>query len=368
MSLAIAFGLAFSLPLGSYVGDFGSFWASGDALSHELNPYGVYELTGRSGDGQAFPQLNPPATLPLFQLLALFPPVPAFRAWYALNVLVYGLAVYLLARRYPAPAIRLLWTLSLGGLWQTLWLGQIYLPLILALAAAWLLLPKRPVLAGLLLGIVVAVKPNFFLVPVLLLISGHLAVALTAGLVCLVLYAGAAVLYGPAIYLDWLVALRSVPSLNLAGSLASLVGWPPLAFALPVLLSAAVACWVRWVRPGPHRTLAVALCLTLLAIPWTGLGYTLCLLPSLWPRRWTPPLTIAAAFLVVPWPLSQFLWTGHLAALLLLVSHVHSQPDLHEPAPGLRHPCTLALGSPRPTPIYPPNWLCPFCTILPAEW
>ena len=90
------------------------------------------------------------------------------------------LLVSRIANRVEALVIAV-WASALAGFWDTLFLGQIYLPLVLAGVAAWLLLERGAGLwAGLLIGIVVAMKPNFLVWPVLLLLSGHYRSAVAA--------------------------------------------------------------------------------------------------------------------------------------------------------------------------------------------
>ena len=129
------------------------------------------------------PNLSPPVMLPVFSALARLNPVVAFRAWYLVSLILYGTGLVLLARTYRPirETWKIVWALGLAGLWATLALGQIYIPLALACIAAWLLIEWRKFgTAGVIIGILIAIKPNFIVWPILLLLAGHSTVAVPA--------------------------------------------------------------------------------------------------------------------------------------------------------------------------------------------
>lgn len=342
LSLLIGWGLTVSWPRVS-LGDFGSFVASGQAANAGLDPYAVHPLTLRGSQGEPYPNLNPPVLLPALQLLAHVDPQSAFRLWYAVSLALYILALALLARAYPLTPWRLLWALALAGLWFGLWLGQVYTLLALGAVAVWVLLPRRPLWAGLLLGLLVAVKPNLAPWVGLLLLAGHWRPALAATGTAAALWLGALLAYGPAVYAQWLAATSTVTAFLVSDGAPWLVNLPlvgyPLAAAL--LLGAAVSCW-RY-RPEPLAVSAIALPLVLVALPNSGIGYCLLLLPVLLSRPWSPLLTVAAALLLVPfWRLDSLsVWAHQIAAGLLLAALAH-QPLIDPTAR------TCWLGKTRP--------------------
>ncbi|MBY5635159.1 DUF2029 domain-containing protein [Rhizobium leguminosarum] len=58
--------------------------------------------------------------------------------------------------------------------WDTLYLGQIYTPLVLACIIAWLRLEKGDhLVAGIMIGLLISMKPKFCGLPVLLFLAGH---------------------------------------------------------------------------------------------------------------------------------------------------------------------------------------------------
>jgi hypothetical protein len=310
----IRFGLLASLPRGEYLGDFGCFVLSGRAMAQGLSAYTfdpsdlapAFTWTGT-------PNFNPPVLLLICPLLARLDPVVAFRIWYLVSLSLYATSLVLLARNYrlTKEAWRILWALGLAGLWATLALGQVYTPLTLACVGAWLSMERRKWgTAGVLVGIVVTMKPNFVVWPVLLLLAGHLTVAVPALLSAALFSLLPAAIYGPRIYADWLSVLPFATDFA-AGTNASLMafcarlGVPT--WGLPVALSLliALAVWVHKRRPPAEQASGVALLAAILAAPIGWIGYTLLLVPFFISIEWGPPLRVAGLLLLLP---SQWVW------------------------------------------------------------
>ena len=294
--------------------DFGSFVASGRAAAEGLNPYGIYPLTLRvelPGFESWNPNLNPPISALLFQLFDVAEPQEVFRVWRWISVAFYAAAVLLLVLRFRGPEAPLiaLWAFALAGFWDTLFLGQIYLPLVFAAVAAWLLLERGAWLwAGILIGIVVAMKPNFLVWPVLLFLAGHrrpaLASVATAGVISAIPLA----LYGPEVYRQWfeLIASDRGRALFLTNSsfagLAARAGVPFLGTLLSLALLGGLAAWAFWRRPGVIAASSLALVAALLASPLGWIQYTLFLLPVLLTHWHRFAMRVVAAFLIIPVP------------------------------------------------------------------
>lgn len=170
--LIAAFNLYAVLPVPGMYHDWGAFLESGANANAGLDPY------ARTGN------LTPPLVLPLFQFAAHFDPEASFRAWFISSILFY-LAAYLLLIRADSMSspLQFAYALASAGLADMLLNGQIYSLLLLALASAWLVLRRpRLLVAGVCLGFLIAVKPNFGLILVFLLCAGHLRLALYAGI------------------------------------------------------------------------------------------------------------------------------------------------------------------------------------------
>ncbi len=317
LALAFAWVIAAELPRalpGESLWDFGSFVASGRAAGEGLNPYGIYPLTlhvSFPGFEAWNPNLNPPISALLFQLFDLADPHLSFRIWWMISVLCYGVTVLLLVRRYGGPEwwLLTLWAFALAGFWDTLVLGQIYLPLVLAGTAAWLLLERgEGRWAGLLIGLVVAMKPNFLVWPVLLFLSGHRIPALVGLATAAVISVIPLLVFGPEVYRQWFELIASdgdraafLTNASLTG-LTARVGLPELGALLGVALLGAVALWALRARPAATHASALALLLSLLASPIAWIHYTLFLLPLLASRWHGPVFRLVALLLVVPVP------------------------------------------------------------------
>jgi hypothetical protein len=326
--------LAYSSLSGPGLYDYGSFILAGQASEKGLNPYGVHEaLVGESGlnlgfDNRAYsPNLNPPVSIYPFRLLASTDPGVTRYGLRAVSAVVYVAGCLALMRAYPwqRRPLAVLWLIAGAGFWYTLWMGQIYVLLFGTGLGAWLLLEKgqNPVLAGVLIGVTVAVKPNFALWPLLLLLAGHGRPAVWAGITALLISAIPLVVEGPSIYGQWLDAARhySRGALAANGSLvgtAARLGFEPAGYALAGALTLAGAVYARRMRPGVKEASAMALLVTLLAGPLTWLGYTLFALPVLMSRRWRCWELAVGATLVVPAGLTAAAGEVHLAGMLLL--------------------------------------------------
>jgi hypothetical protein len=303
-----------ALPAGVLL-DFGSFYESGAAARAGNDPYGLYPLTFHVVFGSVDiwnPNLNPPAALPLFDLLSRLDPNFAFRLWWCVSFGSFALTVALLVKRLAGDAwvLPTLWAAALAGFCDTMVLGQIYTPLALAAALGWLWMERRPWLAGLAIGVLVAVKPNFLVWPVLLVLAGHRRPALGALLSFAVLSAFPVALYGPTVYRQWADVVAGdvvgrvifLSNASLAGLLLRAGVERTVATALGFLTLLPLA-WIAWRRrPDGHAASALGLVGGIVASPIAWVHYTLFLMPLFLaaPRR---PLRVAAALLIlVPVP------------------------------------------------------------------
>jgi hypothetical protein len=302
--------------------DFGAFVASGRAAAQGLDPYGIYPpLTPHvvfPGFESWNPNLNPPISALLFQAFDVPEPKEALAVWWWISIGCYVAAVGLLLLRYTRgleTALLAAWAVGLAGFLDTLYLGQIYTPLVLATVGAWLLLERGSnVAAGILIGLLISMKPNFLVWPVLLFLSGHrlssLAAIATAGVVAAIPLA----VFGPQIYLDWLKLVASdgeravfLTNASIAG-LAARAGVPFLGPVLSALLLLLLAAWAFRYKPSVLDASGFALVAALLASPLGWIHYTLFLLPLLFAYRdrtwaWVPALVLT---IPVPYVLSQF--------------------------------------------------------------
>jgi hypothetical protein len=183
--------------------DFTVFWT---AARFKGDVYDVSALTAAQLDHlpahwdlRPFPY--PPSTLLLIKPLSLLEYDSAFRFWTVAGMAAFCIGGMLLGRR----AVFALTMLPVG---IALLAGQISLFIGGALAAAVALLPRSEIAAGVLFGLVAAIKPqSAALVPVALIAGGHWRSlcfsAASFGLIVL-----ASLSLGPHLWLDWAQALR----------------------------------------------------------------------------------------------------------------------------------------------------------------
>ncbi len=302
------------IAYGGGLWDFGSFVASARAAKEGLNPYGIYELTLHvelPGFESWNPNLNPPISALLFQLFDIADPHVSYRIWRWISIAFYAATVVLLVRRFAGvqAVIVALWAFALAGFWDTLFLGQIYLPLVFAGVAAWMLLERgNGLAAGILIGIIVSMKPNFLVWPALLFLSGYYRPALIASITAGIISAIPLLVYGPEVYRQWFELVASdreraffLTNGSFAG-LAARAGMPMLGLILSLALLAGLALWAFLRRPDVLVASALALVAALLASPLGWIHYTLFLLPVLLMHWHRPTMRIVALLLIIPVP------------------------------------------------------------------
>jgi hypothetical protein len=292
----------------------GSFWASGWAAGHHLNPYAVYPLTwtfpmeGHPGTVVDL-NLSPPALLPLFTAFSWLSVDAAVRAWTLVSaLLMIGSGALLVgANRGQVQHRQILWFLLGRAMFNTLWLGQDYSLMIALAVGAWVLLERnRELAAGILLGLLVAAKPNYALWPLLLAFCGRRKAAATAACVAGALCTLPLALYGPGIYGEWVRAVASDPhwffpnEVSLIG-LATRMGHARVGEALAAALLVVACVVVAWKRPSLRVTSGVALSVGMLASPLAWYQYAMLLAGPLFARRWNWALTVTLAVLMQPY-------------------------------------------------------------------
>jgi hypothetical protein len=245
-------------------------------------------------DACLVPVLNqffyPPTYLFFTYPLGLMPYAVAFATWTVVTLLLYLKAIYLIV---PRP-IAILVALSPFPVFFNFWLGQNGFLLAGLMGLSLALMERRPQLSGILLGLL-TFKPQIgILFPLALLVSRKWRLVISAMATSVVLIVASLVVFG---YQGWPSFIHALvdrgPSLGIR--LESVYGFlwlagvsPPIAWAIQLAVSGAVAavvCWV-WARPLPHSLKAAALCsAAAMATPYVH-GHDLCI------------LAIAVAFLV----------------------------------------------------------------------
>jgi arabinofuranan 3-O-arabinosyltransferase len=180
--------------------DFDTFWHSAVAL---VSGGDIYDTPAK------LTNLNPPLLTVLLVPFALLDALTAYRVFMVLTLLLVAGAVLAVARELRLPrtatALALVAVLASSPLHGTLVLGQIYPLLLAGLVAGWIAERRgHPVLAAVLYGVTVALKPS--LAPILLLLAVQRRwVPLRAGVAAAAIATVAGVLVaGPSSAVEWL--------------------------------------------------------------------------------------------------------------------------------------------------------------------
>jgi hypothetical protein len=279
-------------PIGT---DFSSFYAAGSLV-----------LDGRAGDvydmaahfareqqifGAATPYygwLYPPPFLLVAAPLALMPYSLALIAWQGATFAFYlaVIAAILRKQRLDGGAIARLWlpvAAAFPAIFINLGHGQNGFLTAGLLGAALVALPRRPVLAGILFGLL-AYKPQFgLLVPFALLAAGQWRTMIAAGLTVIALAGATALAFGPDLWWSFAASTETSRKLlleqgdvgfeKLQSVFAAIRMWGgglSLAYAVQGAASLTAICGVAWMwRTSGDRDLKAALLLvaTLLGSP-----------------------------------------------------------------------------------------------------
>ncbi len=330
LCVLIAMAAMQTLQPHSELRDFTTFVQAGRAYEQGLNPYVLYKDPDPAAGVKpgtpretGSPNLNPPISIYPFTLINGHDPVSVRNGLKVVSALLYAAICAVLLKAYPwqrRPLI-MLWLLALAGFWYTLLLGQIYIPLFaLGLGALMMIERGRNVLwAGLLIGLVVAIKPNFAIWPLFLLLAGQRKMAFTSIATAAAISLVPLLIEGPGIYSQWLEAARAYPRAAIAPNasmfgVATRVGIPEAGYVLAagLIATAAFYAW-RW-RLTAREATAWSVMLTLFVGPLTWVGYTLFMLPLLLSRRWAAWEIAVAATMLVPaglgWPAGEIRLAG----------------------------------------------------------
>jgi Glycosyltransferase family 87 len=301
--------------------DYGSLYASASLANVHVDPYRDHPLvfhlreiyrhgpdTPLQGNRVDAINLNPPVLLYPFRPLSRLYPDTSFFTWTCISVGLFVASVLLVLNMYPAERlrIRVLWILTLGGVWYTFRLGQIYMILLFLTSLAWWALRKQKWLAaGISIGLICAIKPNFLVWPGLLIVGKSKKIGFAAMATTAVISAIPLVLQGPVVYRQWIAACRRFNGYELPGNssllaIFSRAGVPNLGLAITVLMLAAVTIWVFLTKPEPLYASEIGILASLFAGPISWLGYTILLIPVLYGKSMDTLTRIGCVLLCIP--------------------------------------------------------------------
>jgi hypothetical protein len=187
--------------------DFIAFWSAGHLAldgragdAWNLDLIGAFQLASFPGLSGPTQWAYPPTTLPLVLPFGALPYLPGYLAWELVGLMAFfvALAPLLRDRNHAWPL-----ALAFPGVWLGVPSGQIQFFVAALLGGALVLLPRRPLLAGVLIGLLV-IKPQLAVLLPLVLVAGRewRAFAAAAGTAVAAVALSAAA-FGPSSYESW---------------------------------------------------------------------------------------------------------------------------------------------------------------------
>jgi alpha-1,2-mannosyltransferase len=230
----------------------------------------------------------PPYFLFVATLLAEMPYGLALAAWQAVTLALYLLTIWMIVSPSPGAAGRaefILLALAFPAVLINVGHGQNGFLTAALMGGALVALPRRPVLAGILIGLLIY-KPQFgLLIPLALLAGGQWRAIAAAIATIALLTLVTTLVFGPQVWPAFLASTEYSRSVVLEQGdtgwhkIQSVFSWArmwgasiPLAYAVQGVLTAAfgVAIVRLWRSTAPHALKAAALCLAaILATPYT---------------------------------------------------------------------------------------------------
>lgn len=315
----ILFNIPFVVSKMAQPQDFGSFIQAGLNAAVGKNPYSsqgdlIFEvIIDFVGLTVASPNLNPPISVVIFETVAkLAAPEILSMIWRLISIALYVVCILFLEKFYPIPMgnqgkilLRICWALSLAGFWHTIEVGQLYIPLVMLFCMAWVLARQEKVIAvGILLGMILSIKPNFFILILLLIAGRYFRLSLISILTFIAISILPFFVYGPKIYLQWFEATSAYNGYALPNN--SFVGlmvrfqhqeWGTL-LSIALVIFLLILIWRKKVASEMIWGLGISASLLCSPIAWDG--YTLFLLPYLYSQKnWLPAEKIGAAILTI---------------------------------------------------------------------
>ncbi len=294
-------------------GDFGSFYSSAQAFLLGNDPYASgYTYVSRpflDGISIASPNLNPPISWYLFIPLTLAPIHISYFIWVLVLIAFYTGSIVLLFRHFSVEGIRLkiLWTAALGGLWQTLQVGQIYPPLLFLLVGAYIFAhSNRHLIAGILLGIICAIKPSFLILVFFLVFLDKKQMLLSAAATFVFVSLIPVIFMGLDIYMEWVAVSSAYTGINFPLNstfigLFSRLGDKWIGYVLSGLCFLGATWLIYKKHPGFNGVFYLGLLCSLLCSPISWAGYMMFLIPALFTYvNWKSTLLIPILLLCTP--------------------------------------------------------------------
>jgi hypothetical protein len=353
--LLLSFFLSAALTISHFplLMDFGSFLASGHEALAKGNPYNHENDLVFTVYSVPSPNLNPPISILLFKLVASIKidPIKVAMVWKIASLLWYIAIVYYLIKTHPESSklTTILWVFTLAGFWQTVEVGQIYMPLVTVTLLVWDRLKKnKSVAAGMLIGLLIAIKPQFAIWAFFLFFTKQRTTSIISAITSVAISLIPFLVFGTEVYVQWVQAVTEYNGILLPGntSLQSFfahLGIPGIGITLSTILLLLIPVHIIIKKTGVMQASALSLVCISLISPYSWCGYTLFLLPVFfdqstwsWKKQTaagllaTPFLVILAFFTKATIYFVLFGWAYGWAVVLLLLDEL-SRSTLHFP-------------------------------------
>jgi len=295
--------------------DFGSFIAAGQLAREGKNPYSdqnplIFLVSFPSLNLEVVSiNLNPPITIVPFDFISEFDPVTCLLKWKFMSLCLYCGSIILALRsiKFNQQIQYYLWALCVGGMWHTIELGQIYIPLVFFISIIINLMTgeKHDWLSGILIGICIAIKPNLGIWLLILLIYKKWTIIFFAIISCVLTSLIPVLLYGAGVYAQWIYAIAqyngyAIPGNNSILGLFTRIGLPSFVNAANLTLSVFVIFLVWKEKPQIIKASLIALTLTLLVSPIAWPGYITLLIPFILRIQWNKLIFVATIIFGIP--------------------------------------------------------------------
>jgi Glycosyltransferase family 87 len=318
LALTIILNIISIRPALNHLLDFGSFIAAGQAAVAGENPYSsnsplIYKVVSQSSHQTlASPNLNPPISVVFFRGIANLEPIKAVSGWRIISTILFMIGIFILGWSYQefTTPLRIIWAICLAGFWNTVLLGQIYIPVFLLMIGAWIFMEKgQYLLGGIMLGAMIAIKPNFAFWLMLLGLRGYTKAILSATLTTFVFSIIPIFIFGSQIYQQWITTLLNYPSLGLmiAGntsfqSLTARFGLAPAGTVISLLFIGGSLYFASHHKFSLSKLNILSIVGSLLISPFSWAGYTILALPIFFSTpQWDWRLKLSAALLSFPY-------------------------------------------------------------------
>ena len=273
-------------PVGT---DFIAFWSAGRLAlqgratdAWDLDLIGAFQRSVYPGLSGPTQWAYPPTTLPLVMPFGTLSHPVALAVWLALGLGLYLCALAPLLRGRPGA-----WPLALAfpGLWLGIPSGQVQFIVAAIMGTALLVLPRRPVLAGVLIGLLV-IKPQLAVLLPVALVAGREWKAFASAAVTSVVAVGASVVaFGTSAWTAWWSSLDvlgaaidtgAAPSFKFVTPFMGLRAMgvaetPALLVHASVAVAASAVVWRLWRRSDDLRVRGSAVVVgTFLVTPYAA--------------------------------------------------------------------------------------------------